>query len=339
MTRRDSASSVMSPLVSVVVPALNAAEWIDQALSSVVAQSYPREALEVIVVDDGSTDATVEVAVGRLRESGLSHRVLHLESTRGPSAARNHGWRQSGGEWVQFLDADDLIAPGKIAAQVRGAGQAPPELAVVLSPWTSLVEQNGEWVGDAAWVDPQVVGDPLAMVLRADNFIATGSQLFRRTWLETVGGYGEDHRLVEDVDLLMRIVMRGGQFLRVASATPLFWYRRWPGSLSSSDQRAFVAARVRNTRAAEEHWRREGALTVDRRQLLADLYASAVRGLAAQDPAAFDAMTHHIETLHPSYVPSEPERLRRLARVVGYRRAERTAVRYRRLKALVKRTP
>jgi glycosyltransferase involved in cell wall biosynthesis len=328
-----------SPLVSIVIPARDAADWIEETLASVVAQTYPSDSLEVIVVDDGSVDGTAEVAARQLRASGLRHRLLRREVNGGPAVARNDGWRRAEGEWVQFLDADDLLAPDKIAIQARAAADVPPDVAAVVSAWSSLVEERGGWVPTGAIVDPRMGEDPLVSVLHADNFIATGSQLFRRTWLETVDGYDTRHRLVEDVHLLIRLITSGGRLLRVPSGKPLFWYRRRPASLSSTDERAFVGARIRNARLVEDHWRRTDRLTPGRREFLADLYASAVRRLTVDDPAGFDRMADHIETLQPAFVPSEPRRLRQLARVVGYRRAERTAGRYRRLKALARRAP
>lgn len=99
------------PLVSVIIPAYNAFPFIGEAVQSALAQSYKR--LEVIVINDGSTDET-DVA---LRDYG--HRITYLEqSNSGPAAARNRGIRSSSGELVAFLDADDLWLPTKIRKQV-----------------------------------------------------------------------------------------------------------------------------------------------------------------------------------------------------------------------------
>jgi glycosyltransferase involved in cell wall biosynthesis len=326
----------MRPLVSVVVPAFNAGKWIDAALASVAAQTWPREALEVVVVDDGSSDDTAETAGRRLQRDGLRHEVLRRGVTGGPAVARNEGWRRATGHWVQMLDADDLLDPGKLARQLADS-DIPGEVAVLSSPWSSLIERDDGWQPDGITVDPRIGDDPLVSLLRADNFMATGSQLFRRTWLDAVGGYDERQTLVEDVDLLLRLVMAGGRIHHVTSDAPLFWYRRHATSLSSSDARGFVEARLRNARLAEDHWRQAGALTPARRVFLANVYASAVRGWTVDDPAAFDRIAGHIEALAPAFVPNEPEGVRRLARLVGYRRAERTAGRYRRVKAMVRR--
>jgi hypothetical protein len=93
---------------------------------------------------------------------------------------------------------------------------------------------------------------------------------------------------------------------------------------------------LRNAQLAEARWRDAGALTPVRRQFLAGLYSSAVRGWSVSDPAGFERVADHIETLQPAFVPADPPAVRGLARLMGYRRAERTAGRYRRIKALVR---
>lgn len=105
--------SVLEPLVSILIPAFNAEEWIADTLRSAIAQSWPRK--EIIVVDDGSTDQTLTVA--RQFESD-SVRVVTQEN-QGAAAARNKAFSLSSGEYIQWLDADDLLAPDKIARQME----------------------------------------------------------------------------------------------------------------------------------------------------------------------------------------------------------------------------
>lgn len=100
------------PLVSVIVPVYNAQSWLAETLDSVAAQTWPNT--EVLLIDDGSTDASVEVAKRYL--SG-SVRLLQQEN-RGAAAARNAALRQAQGDYIQFLDADDVLHPRKLEAQV-----------------------------------------------------------------------------------------------------------------------------------------------------------------------------------------------------------------------------
>jgi len=321
---------VTTPEVSVVLPVRNARRWIGDTLASVLAQTLDPAALEVIVVDDGSTDDTTEAARAILEAAGVVHLFLATAGGAGPSAARNLGWTRGRGAWVQFLDGDDLVEPAKLAHQLDVARRSGDDVAVVFSAWGELVEVGDAWRPGARPVRPVVGADPLRDLLGDDNFIATGSQLFRRTWLERVGGFDERLRLVEDVDLMLRIAVRGGRFVDAASPTPLFWYRRHAASTSRQSRLQFVNARARNLRLVEDHWRTERALTPERVAFLTAAYFALARTLADEDADAFDAMTRHIATLDPSLLPPGPPALRALSRVCGYRRAERLTRRCRR---------
>src|SRR5215813_8687778 len=102
----------MKPLVSILIPAYNAEEWIADTIRSAIAQTW--EPKEIIVVDDGSTDQTL--AIARLFES-KTIRVL-AQANQGAAAARNYAYSVSKGEYIQWLDADDLLSPDKIAKQM-----------------------------------------------------------------------------------------------------------------------------------------------------------------------------------------------------------------------------
>ena len=116
--------TIRENLVSVIVPAFNAASFLPHAVASIERQGY--QALEIIVVDDGSTDSTAEVA-----RSLPSVSKYFYQKNQGPSAARNVGLKQAEGEFIAFLDADDQWPAGKLDLQL-GRLRAEPQLDVVL---------------------------------------------------------------------------------------------------------------------------------------------------------------------------------------------------------------
>ena len=116
------------PLISVVIPAWNCARYLRRALDSVLAQQYPDDRLDVIVVDDGSTDASPEIVADYAARDGRVR--LLRQSNAGPAAARNRGIAAARGELIAFLDADDRWAPGKLAAQAARFA-ANPSLGLV----------------------------------------------------------------------------------------------------------------------------------------------------------------------------------------------------------------
>jgi glycosyltransferase involved in cell wall biosynthesis len=323
---------VTLPLVSVVVPALNAADWIGASLTSVVTQTYPKERLDVIVVDDGSADGTAEEAGRVLAASGLSHSVIRNSTARGPSAARNAGWQRANGEWIQFLDADDLLEPSKIDVQANIAARTRRDVAVIFSPWGHLVLDGTTWKPLTPHFDPSIGADPLLHLLQTENFMQIGSLLFSRAWLTKTGGFDESRRLIEDVDLMMRIVMSGGVLMPAHTSNPLSWYRQRAGSLSRENGEAFIEGCLRNARAAEHYWADRHELTKPRVRLLVDVYHMGARYYAEHHQQAFRSVVEDLYRVDPAFVPRSPRSLRLLTRLIGYPRAERCSVHYRSVK-------
>ena len=214
-TQGTSKSAMSRPRVSAVIPAFNAQAYLAECIASVCSQSGPFE-LEVIVVDDGSTDATTEIA---RQHAGVN---CIVQPNRGPSAARNAGIAAAGGEFVAFLDADDRWPEGKLAAQLDIL-QREPRAALVFGDCRQFdmagqrprTEFESGGYGTAAWGQGPIVPDAYARLLE-NNFITTGSVVARRAALRQARGFAEDLRLVEDLDL----------WLRMAREAPIAWSER-----------------------------------------------------------------------------------------------------------------
>lgn len=226
-----------SPLVSVVIPAFNAQTYLADCLASVQAQRG-EFGMEVFVVDDGSTDGTAGIAQ---RHPGVT---LLRQPNRGPSAARNAGIEAAGGEFVAFLDADDLWPEGKLAAQLAVL-QRHPEAGLVFGDCQQFnaerrwpqTEFEAAHLGGAAWGNDETVPDAYPRLL-TNNFITTGSVVVRRSVLAGVGGFAEDLRLVEDLDLWLRIALRH----RIAWSSHLCLLRRRHAANTSCDAEAMGLA-------------------------------------------------------------------------------------------------
>src|SRR5687768_6478981 len=118
----------MPPLVSILIPAHNAEEWITDTVRSAIAQKWGR--WEIIIVDDGSTDRTLELARGF---ESRSVRVATQDNL-GAAAARNHAFSLSQGDYIQWLDSDDLLAPEKLSSQMAVALQAGSKRTLLSGP-------------------------------------------------------------------------------------------------------------------------------------------------------------------------------------------------------------
>ena len=309
--------------IAVVIPAHNAARWIADTIASVTAQRAHGTNPVVILVDDGSSDGTADIARRALRDSGLRHDVLVSDEAQGPAAARNRGWRHAAdATWIQFLDADDLLAPEKLSTQHAFTMTSSSDIAVIYSPWASLFESSGRWVASDEIRRPSIGDDPVCDLLADENFIATGSQLFRRSWLERVSGFVEGHHFVEDVELLVRLALAGGRFREAPSSTPLFFYRRHAASLTGRASDGFIEGCVRNAHLAQGAWESAGALTATRRARLAETHYMAARHYSGRNRTAFDRAVDALLAVAPYFRPRASRTVRAAAILLGYRRAE-----------------
>jgi hypothetical protein len=227
------------PRVSVVIPAFNAARFIDRAIGSVLSQTWTD--IEVLVVDDGSTDDTVAV----LRRYGR-HVTLIQQRNAGPAAARNRGLQAAVGEFVAFLDADDWWEQGKLTAQVELL-DTHPDIGFC-STATRVVDASGRKLADWPCLDS---ASSLPDAIFANGAAISGSTsgvLARRSVLIQAGGFNEALRGFEDPDLWIRL----SAMTRYACiSTQLTVVERTPGSVSSNfaAMRAAMLASYRGNRA------------------------------------------------------------------------------------------
>lgn len=204
------------PLVSIIIPTYNRWALLQQTLSSVLTQTYP--ALEIIVVDDGSTDETMT----RLTEHAGRVTVIQ-QSNQGVAAARNQGIRRAKGIYLTFLDDDDLIEPTKIARQAELL-QSQPDVSLVHCGYY-LSDKDGR-LRDKVWLWPQT---DLLRQLACHNFIWSGAPLIRRECLTTVGFFDEQLTNGQDWDLWLRLALAGYGFAVIPE--PLGTYRLQPDSM------------------------------------------------------------------------------------------------------------
>ncbi len=199
-----STNSYNNLLVSVIIPTYNSAAYIAEAVESVLAQTYPN--IEIIVVDDGSTDDTATV-IAPYRSS-----VIYInQANRGVSAARNIGMRQARGQLIAFLDADDIWMPGKLERQVKflarhknvGLVFGDAELFDVKGTVTSSFLRRNE--SPMRLYTAEVVLEDTFKALLVYNFICTCTVVITRACMEQVGGFDESLQSVEDRDLWLRI--------------------------------------------------------------------------------------------------------------------------------------
>jgi glycosyltransferase involved in cell wall biosynthesis len=200
------------PLVSIIIPCYNAELYIQVTIESALKQAY--ENTEIIVIDDGSTDNTFELA-GRYRDRGII--ILHQEN-KGGSAARNKGIEAATGEWLQFLDADDILHPQKIELQMQRAERDGPDY-IYSGDWRRFTKDISD-----SWVAPSellVDAKPVEWLVKKyslHDMIQPGAWLTSRSLIERSGQWNELLSLNDDGEFFDRVILKSAGIKYVAGA-------------------------------------------------------------------------------------------------------------------------
>jgi glycosyltransferase involved in cell wall biosynthesis len=257
------------PLVSILIPCHNAQRWLRQCLDSALGQTYTN--IEVIVVDDGSTDQSPQILreyAGRIEFEARPHG--------GGNAARNRLLQLARGQWLQYLDADDYLLPGKISRQMAYVA-ANPCVDVVYSPLTLLKEPSGETERFPVEHKTDFVANFLAW-----NF-TTGSLLFRRGALESAGRWNESQVCCQDAELLLRLILQKSRF-GLVEGYDMIYRQHGNDTVSKRDPERTIQERMKLTDQLEKHLVDSKQLSDKQKAALARARFESARSLYVWDP-------------------------------------------------------
>ncbi|MBE9107096.1 glycosyltransferase family 2 protein, partial [Nostoc cf. edaphicum LEGE 07299] len=228
----------MNPKVSVIIPAYNTETYIGKAIESALEQTLTD--IEVIMVDDGSSDKTVEVAKS-FTDQRL--KVIVNQQNLGAAAARNRAFRAAEGEWIAVLDSDDWYAPERLEKLVSLANTTNADMIAddvyliedgTTSPWSTLIQESGERIDKIFQID-------IVYFVETDVYGQAGlhfglsKPLFKREFLIKNGiEYDEEIRMGQDFWIDMKCLIKGARFF--IEPKPYYFYRSRPGSLVYQSQ-------------------------------------------------------------------------------------------------------
>jgi glycosyltransferase involved in cell wall biosynthesis len=309
----------MDPLVSVVIPCFNAAPWLEATLDSVRAQTWRR--LEIILVDDGSSDESGKLAE---RLAGADMRVLHQKNS-GQCAALNLGLAGAQGEFIEYLDADDLLAPDKIALQMARLRELPPGWLATCA-WSRFDTNPAEAVfkPEAIWRDLSPV-EWLVASWSGGGMMHGAAWLSPRAVIETAGPWNESLTLINDLDYFTRLLL-SSEGIAFCPGARTYYRSNVAGSLSRRTGRrswesAFKATDLSTSRllAREDSPRVRLASAINYQRLVYSAYPD-VRDLVAK------AETRIAELGGCGLEPGGGAVFQNLRRVVGWKLARRAQI-------------
>ena len=213
----------MKPLVSILIPAYNAETWIADTIKSAIGQSWPRK--EIIIVDDGSTDQTLAIA----RQFASKEVVVVSQNNQGAAATRNHALSVSQGDFIQWLDADDLLSPNKVTKQLEALGENRNLRTLLSSEWGYFAYRTdrAQFLPTSLWSDLVPV-EWLLRKMGENQHMQTATWLVSRELTEAAGSW--DVRLLSDDDgeYFCRVLL-ASEGVRFVSGAKVF-YRVTPSS-------------------------------------------------------------------------------------------------------------
>ena len=317
-----------SPLVSIIVPCFNAARWLSTALDAILAQTY--RPIEIIAVDDGSTDSTSSILVDYQSRHPL---IIHLlsQANKGQSAAANRGLAHAKGEFIKFFDADDWLAPSAVTAQVTMLISRPKHLAYGQWGRFFTTPAEAQFIPHPGWHDSDAPIDWVCETWAdAEPMYQCGLWLIPRPILEKSGGWNERLSLINDFEFFTRLVLASDGIVHTPEAR-LYYRSGIQGSLSARKSRLAWESACLSTHLACEH-----LLSRDNsprtRRLAADACQNLVLSIYPGHPDLVADLLSEVQRLGGSRrLPDGGRIFRLLARTLGWRTALR-------LRAILSRT-
>ena len=211
----------MRSLVSILIPAYNAESWIGDTIRSALAQTWPRK--EIVVVDDGSTDQTLRVA----RHFASQTVSIVTQENRGASAARNRALKLCQGDYIQWLDADDLLSPDKVAKQMAAAQECQDTRRLLSSGWGYFMYRpsRAQFLPTSLWCDLSPV-EWLLRKMGQNLHMQTATWLVSRTLTQAAGPWDTRLSLDDDGEYFSRVVLASDAIRFVPDAKVFY---RQPG--------------------------------------------------------------------------------------------------------------
>jgi glycosyltransferase involved in cell wall biosynthesis len=312
------------PSVSIVIPCFNGSRYLGGLAGSL--SKLRGEFLEIIFVDDGSADESADIFSRLVPDAQIIR-----QTNSGVAAARNAGAAAASGEFLQLLDADDVILPGKLAQQATLAARE--GLDVVYSSWQMVVRYPDRVVREPLRDTPMPT-EPVAALL-SGWWIPPHAYLIRREAYEQIGGSDAGLINAQDFDVVLRLAIAGATFGHL----PVHYadYYRYPDitSLARGPRRQYYSDYEKAVEKAVALLARDGGLTLSRRRAASQKLHSIARSVYGLDKAWFRRLVFRIYELDPDFRTSGSQLYGLVSRVAGLAASEAIAARTRRARALL----
>lgn len=252
-------------MISVIIPCYNASSTLRMTVDSVLAQSYPEK--EVIIIDDGSTDQSANI----IKSYGAAV-VAKCQPNQGASAARNHGTRLARGDYIQYLDADDMLAPDTLAKRIAALETTRADIAYTDWEQFTISGDGSICKGDVVAMPVERLEDDPEAACASSTFWAPPAAILYSQWVvEGIGEWNPRLPVIQDARFIFDAARLRARFTRVEGVGAL--YRVSDASLSRQSPERFIRDCFVNATEIEAIWRETGDLTMAKRRALVQIWS------------------------------------------------------------------
>ncbi len=303
------------PKISLIIPCHNAQKTLERTLRSALNQTYSE--LEILVIDDGSTDDSALI----LEKYSADIQVFH-QKNQGAHSARMHGLWEASGDWICFLDADDTLAAETLEKQIKWA-QKNPTADVIYCHAQQIFESTKE---QYKMLNKAMPNSPERALIR-DFWLPISAYLFRKNIINNSLIINE-LEIFNDTYLVWLLAHQKAKFIE----NPFLGTTYFVQTDSLSRRKGllnYFADRMRYLELVEQHLR--PAMDSETAQILTQAHRDGNRIFVRESPELFEQCTAKIYELTPNYIPQKSLIMKILSRILGYKKAEQTADKYRKI--------
>ena len=301
-------------LISVIIPAFNAAKTIKLTIQSALEQKSNLFETEIIIVDDGSTDETHAI----LKNYQDSCRIV-TQKNLGASAARQKGFELSKGDFIQYLDSDDLLKPSKVAVQLNALIKH--NAAIAYGDFEKFTENISE-IKIEGLVEGEINGEPVIEIFKS-FWRPPCAMLYSRKIVEKIK-WSETLPVIQDARYFLDAVFTGAKLVYTPGVQAQYRVNQ-SQSLSQRSNMAFVKDCFVNAAEVYLIWKKDLKSNPEKKNALIEVLRHCIHEFSLLDQTLFKQAVNLLLKIEPGYIPEKSLSLKLTSQVFGYRNAERLA--------------
>ncbi len=316
--------------ISVIIPAYNCELFIKQTLESVFNQSMGMQNIEIIVINDGSTDSTLSI----LKDYEKQNKITLIDTpNRGVSAARETGRNLAQGQYIQYLDSDDILTTQKIEIQYNALEEKGADVAY--GDWQKFSEQINKENPQKSLlekIERQIMGDQ-QIALFTYFWCPPAAILYSKSIVDKIGSWNLELPIIQDARYFLDAAIHKGTFVYTKGIMAEYRVSEGTSLSQRHGNLKFVKDIFTNTKQVHQLWKENLKDRKDKVDVLIESYRYCIQVFGINNETLlFEQAINKIYEIEPKFVPQKSKPMKYLSKLIGYKKAEKLANKYRKIR-------